>query len=285
VLVELKARFDEESNIGWARALEKEGVHVVYGLLGLKTHSKVALVVRREGATIRRYVHMATGNYNHVTAQLYTDFGLFTADEAIGAEATDLFNYLTGYSEKHDYQKLLVAPINTRARLEERIDREVDHARVGREARLIFKMNSLTDRRTIIALYEASRAGVQIDLIVRSVCCLRPGIPGVSANIRVRSVVGRFLEHSRIYYFANGGNEEVILGSADLMPRNLDRRVEVMFPVEPRHLVARLKQVLDIYLEDNVAARELDAAGTYAPVGRGPDEAARDSQLTLLNPR
>ncbi len=199
VLVELKARFDEESNIEWARALEAEGVHVVYGLLGLKTHSKIALVVRREGETIRRYVHLATGNYNPVTAHVYTDLGMFTCDEAIGADATDLFNYLTGYSAKTTYRKLLVAPVNMRERLEALIEREIEHANAGRKAHLIFKMNALVDKTMIRLLYEASQAGVRVDLLVRGICCLRPGVPGFSENIAVTSIVGRFLEHSRIY--------------------------------------------------------------------------------------
>ncbi|HLF02119.1 MAG TPA: polyphosphate kinase 1, partial [Anaerolineales bacterium] len=206
VLVELKARFDEESNITWAKKLEAEGVHVVYGLLGLKTHSKIALVVRKEGEGIRRYVHLATGNYNTVTAQLYTDLGLFTADDDIGADATDLFNYLTGYSAKKDYRKLLVAPINLRSRMEELIKREIEHQRKGGKGHLIFKMNALVDKPMIQLLYQASQAGVKVDLLVRSMCCLRPGVPGVSDNIRVISIVGRFLEHSRIYYFRNGGH-------------------------------------------------------------------------------
>ncbi len=217
VLVELKARFDEESNIEWARALEREGVHVVYGLMGLKIHSKVAMVVRREGELIRRYVHLATGNYNAVTASVYTDLGLLTCDPAIGADATDLFNYLTGYSAKSDYRKILLAPISLREQFEQLIKREIAHARAGRPARLILKVNALADPRIIRLLYEASRAGVAIDLIVRGVCTLLPGIPGVSENIRVRSIVGRFLEHSRIFYFWNDGREELYLGSADLM--------------------------------------------------------------------
>ncbi|MEE9189080.1 MAG: polyphosphate kinase 1, partial [Anaerolineales bacterium] len=232
VLVELKARFDEESNIGWARTMERQGVHVIYGLLGLKTHSKIALVVRKEGEHIRRYVHLATGNYNAVTALSYEDIGMFTCDDEIGADATDLFNYLTGYSTKQDYRKLLVAPVNLRERMTALIEREIEHQRTGEQGHLIFKMNSLVDKKMIKKLYEASMAGVKIDLIVRGMCCLRPGIEGVSDNIRVLSVVGRFLEHSRIYYFRNGGQEEILLGSADLMPRNIDNRVEVLFPVE-----------------------------------------------------
>ena len=263
-LVELKARFDEESNIHWARALEREGVHVVYGLLGLKTHSKIALVVRREGNSIRRYVHLSTGNYNQVTAQLYTDLGYFICDEQLGADATDLFNYLTGYSAKTNYRKLLVAPINLRDRLESLIRREIRHQQQGRQGRLIFKMNSLMDTSTIRLLYQASQAGVQIDLIVRGICSLRPGLEGISENIRVRSIVGRFLEHSRIFYFRNGGDEEIYLGSADLMPRNLNHRVEVLFPIESPRLVQYLREeVLAVYLSDNLKARIMLSDGSY----------------------
>ena len=225
VLVELKARFDEESNIEWARALEREGVHVVYGLLGLKIHCKVAMVVRREGDRIRRYVHMATGNYNAVTAHLYTDMGMFTCNEEIAEEVTHLFNYLTGYSSKDDYEKLLVAPVNMRKRLLEKIEREIGHSRHGQPGHLIFKMNALVDESIIRSLYRASQAGVKVELAIRGICCLRPGIPGVSDNITVSSILGRFLEHSRIYYFGNAGHPEIYIGSADLMPRNLIRRV------------------------------------------------------------
>jgi polyphosphate kinase len=264
VLVELKARFDEESNIGWAKKLESAGVHVIYGLLGLKTHSKIALVIRREGEGIRRYMHLGTGNYNAITAQLYEDLGMFTCDEAIGTDATDLFNYLTGYSSKTDYQKLLVAPINLRSRLKELIEREIDLAKSGETAHIIIKVNSLVDKAMIKLLYRASQAGVKIDLLIRGICCLRPGVEGVSDNIQVTSIVGRFLEHSRIYYFLNGGNEQVFLGSADLMPRNIDRRVEVLFPVEEPHLIRHLRdEVLDTYLSDNVKARRMKPDGCY----------------------
>ena len=228
VLVELKARFDEESNIEWARQLESEGVHVVYGLLGLKIHCKVALVVRKEGKSIRRYVHIGSGNYNATTAQQYTDVGLFTCDEEIGEDTTDLFNFLTGYSTKKDYKRLLVAPVNLRPRFEALIQREIEHQKKGRQGRIVFKMNALVDPGIIRALYRASQAGVSVDLLVRGVCCLIPGVPGISENISVRSVVGRFLEHSRLYGFHNGGKDELYIGSADLMPRNLDRRVEVL---------------------------------------------------------
>ena len=244
VLVELKARFDEESNIGWARMLEQEGVHVIYGLIGLKTHSKVALVIRKEANQIRRYLHVSTGNYNSVTAHVYEDLGLFTIDPKLGADASDLFNFLTGYSEKRDYRKLLVAPINLRTRFEALVQREIDHQRVGRSGRLILKTNALVDKRMIKLLYTASQAGVHIDLLVRGICCLRPGLKGISDNIRVISVVGRFLEHSRIYYFKNGGEEEIYLGSADLMPRNLNRRVEILFPVEDERYVRYLRDVV-----------------------------------------
>lgn len=284
VLVELKARFDEASNIGWAKRLEAAGVHVVYGLLGLKTHSKIALVVRKEGEGLRRYVHLATGNYNASTALGYTDIGLFTTDEAIGADATDLFNYLTGYSAKTDYRKLIVAPINLRSRMETLIQREMEHARQGEEAQLIFKINSLVDRAMIKLLYQASQAGVKIDLIVRGMCCLRPGVPGLSDTISVRSIVGRFLEHSRIYYFRNGGQEEVYLGSADLMTRNMDRRVEVLFPVENIRLIRHLRdEVLATYLADNVKARRLRPDGGYERVQPVAGQPVVNSQTWFLN--
>jgi len=286
VLVELKARFDEESNIHWARALEREGVHVVYGLLGLKTHCKIALVVRREGSSIRRYVHMATGNYNPVTAQLYTDLGYFTSDEDIGADATDLFNYLTGYSAKISYRKLLVAPINLRDRLEGLIRREMDHQQLGRRGHLILKMNSLMDKSIIRLLYQASQAGVQMDLIVRGICCLRPGLEGISENIRVVSIVGRFLEHSRIFYFRNGGEEEIYLGSADLMPRNLNHRVEALFPVESPKVVQYLRdEVLATYLADNTQARDMLSNGSYRRLAPNGDEPGINSQSWLLKYR
>jgi polyphosphate kinase len=264
VLVELKARFDEESNIGWARALEEVGVHVVYGLVGLKTHCKVTMVVRQEGEGIRRYLHLATGNYNALTSRIYEDVGLFTCDEEMGADATDLFNYLTGYSTKNEYRKLLVAPVSLRKKLEKMIQREIEHAQQGRKARLIFKANSLTDPEMIQLLYKASQAGVQVDLLVRGMCCLRPGIKGVSENIRVISIVGRYLEHSRLFYFQNDGKEEIYLGSADLMPRNLTHRVEVVFPIESKTHIRHLRdRVLETYLKDNSSARILQADGTY----------------------
>ncbi|HJS28040.1 MAG TPA: polyphosphate kinase 1 [Anaerolineales bacterium] len=282
-LVELKARFDEESNISWARLLEREGVHVVYGLLGLKTHSKVALVVREEGENIRRYIHLGTGNYNHITAQSYEDFSFFTCDPDIGADATDLFNYLTGYSNKKDYRKLLVAPINLRDRIEELIRQEIEHKKSGGSGQLIFKMNSLVDKPIIRLLYDASCAGVKIDLIVRGICCLKPGIQGVSENIRIISVVGRFLEHSRIYYFQNGGDEKVYMGSADLMPRNLNRRVEVLFPIEEKGLIRNVRDViLETYLKDNRRARLMQPDGSYVRLQPGSKEKAVDSQNDLI---
>ena len=271
-LVELKARFDEESNIEWARALERAGVHVVYGLIGLKIHCKIALVVRREQDRIARYVHLATGNYNEVTAHLYTDLGMFTADEEVADDVSDLFNYLTGYSEKTDYQRLLVAPVNLRERFESLVEREIRHAKAGHKGHLIFKMNSLVDPKLIRSLYKASRAGVKVELLVRGICCLRPGLPGISENIEVISIVGRFLEHSRIYYFRNGGEEQVYIGSADLMPRNIDHRVEVLVPVRDPGMIRRLRdQVLAAYLRDNVKARHMNASGAYTrrrPNGR-----------------
>jgi polyphosphate kinase len=285
-LVELKARFDEESNIEWARAMERQGVHVVYGLLGLKVHSKITLVVRQEGDTIRRYVHLGTGNYNPLTAHLYTDLGMFTADEDIGADASDLFNYLTGYSSKKDYRKLLVAPINLRQRFQEMIQREIEHQQHSGNGHLVFKMNSLEDPDMVRHLYAASQAGVKVDLLVRGICCLRPGVPGVSDNIRVISIVGRFLEHSRIYYFHNAGEEEIYLGSADLMSRNLIRRVEVLFTVEDRRLVRHLRDhVLEVYLSDNVKSREMTADGTYHRRTAAPTEEPFSSQDWFLSRR
>ncbi len=275
VVVELKARFDEESNIEWARALEREGVHVVYGLIGLKIHAKVLLIVRRVGDSIKRYVHLSTGNYNPVTAHLYTDLGLMTCDDQISSDVSDLFNYLTGYSAKTDYRKLLVAPINLRERLEALIRREISHQGQGRTGHIILKTNALVDERIIMLLYEASQAGVQVDLLVRGICCLRPGIKGVSENIRVISIVGRYLEHSRILYFRNAGNEEIYMGSADLMPRNLDRRVEVLFPIEDPGLNRYIREeLLDTYLNDSVRARLMLPDGTYVRMQTGIEEDA-----------
>ena len=264
VLLELKARFDEESNIGWARKLEEAGVHVVYGLVGLKTHSKIGMVIRQEGERLRRYVHLATGNYNHFTSSLYEDIGIFTCDEAIGADATDLFNFLTGFSAQTEYRKLFVAPVNLRQKLEALVQREIEHAKKGNKARLIFKMNSIVDPQMIQLMYTASQAGVKVDLFVRGMCCLRPGVKDVSENIRVISVVGRYLEHSRVYYFQNNGKEEIYLGSADLMQRNLDHRVEVVFPVErPEHIQHLRENVLAVYFRDNMRARVMQPDGTY----------------------
>jgi polyphosphate kinase len=278
VLLELKARFDEESNIEWAKALEREGVHVIYGLVGLKVHSKIALVVRREGDIMRRYVHLGTGNYNPLTARMYTDLSLFTCDEQIGADATDLFNYLTGYSAKTDFRKLLVAPVSLRRRMEGLILREIEIAKHGGKGHLIFKMNALEDPEMIKLLYRASQAGVQVDLLVRGLCCLRPGVPGVSDRIRVSSVIGRFLEHSRIYYFRNGGHEEVFLGSADLMLRNLSHRIEIVFPVESPSLVHRIRhEILEVYLADDVNAYQAHSDGSYTRAPRSETAGGVDS--------
>lgn len=279
-LVELKARFDEESNIEWARRLEQAGVHVVYGMVGLKTHCKLTLIVRREGKVLQRYVHLATGNYNPTTSRIYTDLGLFTCADEIADDATNLFNSLTGYSQFTDYDCLLVAPLNLRKRMLKLVRRETAHAKAGRAARIIAKLNSLTDIALIRALYQASQAGVSIDLIVRGICMLRPGVPQVSENIRVRSIVGRFLEHSRIFYFLNNGKEEVYIGSADLMYRNLSRRVEVLTPIKDATLRAVLKDtVLAFYLKDNVNARELRAEGTYVRVKPVDGDKRFDSQI------
>lgn len=283
-LVELKARFDEENNIEWAKRLEESGVHVVYGIVGLKTHCKVALVVRREGDEMRRYVHVATGNYNPVTANFYTDLSLFTADEDIGADATDLFNFLTGFSRQKEYRSMLVSPTALRERTLGLIRREAEHARAGRPARIVVKINRLADTRLIGALYEASQAGVPVDLIVRGICMLKPGVPGLSENIRVRSVVGRFLEHSRAYYFENGGDEELYTGSADWMPRNFDRRVETIAPVRDARLKKYLKDVLlAAYLRDDVKARVLGADGRYRPVESDAGGERFNSQLYFMD--
>ena len=285
VLVELKARFDEENNIVWARALERAGVHVVYGLVGLKTHGKLTMVVRREPNGIVRYVHMSTGNYNAVTARVYTDYGYFTADPEIGADVSDLFNALTGYSLKTTYNKLLVAPGAMRQGILDRIYREIEQHKLHGNGYVAFKMNQLVDKACIRALYEASQAGVKIDLQVRGICCLRPGIAGVSENIRVTSIVGRFLEHVRVYYFRNGGDEEFYLGSADLMPRNLDRRVEQLFPVEDAGMKEALWQLLSIQLRDNVKMRQMLPDGSYERVKPLPGEEINDSQQWLVDHR
>lgn len=263
VLVELKARFDEENNIIWARKLEQAGCHVIYGLVGLKTHSKITLVVRREEDGIRRYVHLGTGNYNDSTAKLYTDMGLLTCNKAIGEDATAVFNMLSGYSEPAVWNKLAVAPLWLRDRFTEIIERETEFAKAGKKAFIKAKMNSLCDAKIIASLYEASAAGVQIDLVVRGICCLKTGIPGVSENIHVRSIVGDFLEHSRIFYFHNNGHEEVYMGSADWMPRNLDKRVEILFPVEDETLKAEVIHILTIQLQDTLKAHIMQPDGTY----------------------
>ncbi len=280
VLVELRARFDEANNITWARTLEDYGVHVAYGSALLKTHTKTAMVVRREPDGIRRYVHIGSGNYNSRTARLYTDVGLFTCSPSIGADVSDLFNSLTGISRQRLYRKLLVAPANMRERFIELIQRESAHAQAGRGGRIIAKMNALVDAETIDALYAASVAGVEIDLIVRGICCLRPGLPGVSSRIRVTSVVGRFLEHSRVWQFGNGGEDELYIGSADWMPRNFLRRVEAVAPVEVPRLRERLRRLLQTYLEDNRQAWELDADGRYHQ--RLPSGDVLASQARLL---
>ena len=268
VLVELKARFDEENNIIWAKMLEKAGCHVIYGLVGLKTHSKITLVVRREEDGIRRYVHLGTGNYNDSTAKLYTDCGIMTCSEAIGEDATAVFNMLSGYSEPKNWNRLSLAPIWLRNKFLSLILRETEHAKEGRPARIIAKMNSLCDQEVIAALYEASAAGVKIELIIRGICCLKVGIPKVSENISVRSIVGTFLEHSRIFYFENGGLEELYMGSADWMPRNLDKRVEILFPVEDEDLKEEVKHILDIQLADTLKAHELKPDNTYEKIDK-----------------
>ncbi len=283
VLLELKARFDEENNIEWTRKLEDEGVHVVYGVLGLKTHAKMCLVVRREEGGIRRYVHLGTGNYNPVTSRMYTDVSFFTCDPATGADVSDLFNSLTGYSRKDAYTKLLVAPQLMRRQILERIEREIQRQKDKGDGYLAFKMNALVDKPCIQALYRASQAGVTIDLQVRGVCGLRPGIPGISETITVTSVVGRFLEHARLYYFRNGGEEELFLGSADLMPRNLDRRVEILFPIESPHLRKELvEDLLQVALQDTVKSRQLLSNGHSTRLHLLPDQAPMNSQEWFL---
>lgn len=284
VLVELKARFDEENNIEWARKLEDEGVHVVYGVRGLKTHAKVCLIVRREPEGIRRYVHLGTGNYNVITSRIYTDASYFTCDEAICSDVSDLFNSLTGYSRKNSYSKLLVAPTMLRQQILDRIERETNRHRQHGDGYIAFKMNALVDTQCIQALYDASQAGVRVDLQVRGICCLRPGLSGISETITVTSVVGRFLEHARIYYFHNGGHKDVLMGSADLMPRNLDHRVEVIFPVEdPQWREVIINEILGVGLRDNVQARRLLADGTYERVQLATGEVGLNSQQWLLD--
>ena len=281
VLVELKARFDEEHNIVWAKMLERAGCHVIYGLVGLKTHSKITLVVRREEDGIRRYVHLGTGNYNDSTAKLYTDMGLLTCSEPIGEDATAVFNMLSGYSEPANWNKLSLAPLWLRERFLAMIRREMEYAKNGEPAHIIAKMNSLCDPEMIAALYEASAAGVKIELIIRGICSLRVGIPGISENISVRSIVGTFLKHSRIYYFLNGGQEEVYLASADWMPRNLDRRVEILFPIENELLKKEVLHVLEIQLQDTIKAQIKQPDGTYEKVDRR-GKAALCSQIYFM---
>jgi polyphosphate kinase len=283
VLLELKARFDEENNITWARALEDEGVHVVYGVLGLKTHAKVCMVVRRDADGMQRFVHLGTGNYNTVTSRTYADLSYFTCDPVIAADVSDLFNALTGYSRKGAYRNLLVAPLSMRQEMLARIERETVRQQQFGDGYLAFKLNALVDKQCIDALYRASQAGVRIELQVRGICCLRPGVPGLSENIRVTSIVGRFLEHTRIYYFRNGGDEEVFLGSADLMPRNLDRRVETLFPVlTPQLRRTVIDDILAVHLRDTVNAQQLVPDGRYQHVTPAPGEPPLDSQEWFL---
>jgi polyphosphate kinase len=284
VLVELKARFDEENNIFWARELEKVGAHVVYGLVGLKTHAKMTLVVRKEYDGVKKYVHLATGNYNASTAKLYTDLGMFTTDEDICSDVSDIFNFLTGYSKQSEFKKLLVAPVNLRSKLMNMIKREIKNVKEGKPARIIWKINSLVDPALISGIYEASTFGVKIDLIVRGICCLVPGVKGLSENIKVRSIVGRYLEHSRIFYLLNDGNEELYLSSADIMQRNLDRRVEISWPIDdPRIKDHLVNTILNIYLKDNVKARELNSEMSYTTLKPIENEKAVYSQEWLMN--
>lgn len=283
-LVEIKARFDEENNILWAKRLEIAGCHVIYGLVGLKTHGKLLLVVRREEDGIKRYVHMGTGNYNDVTARFYTDLGLFTANPHYGADTSAVFNMLSGYSRLSTLHKFHVAPVNLRQRFSEMILQEAANARNGIPSRIIIKANSIVDHEIISALYEASQAGVHVDLIVRGICCLRPGIPGISDRITVRSIVGRLLEHSRIYYFANSGEDRIYLASADLMDRNLDRRVEVMFPVEDPEARQNVKNILELYLRDTVKARVLNRDGSYTRVDKRGKESFNSQEYLTLHP-
>jgi polyphosphate kinase len=282
VLVELKARFDERNNILWARRLETHGIHVVYGFADLKTHAKLCLVVRQESDGMQRYVHIGTGNYNPDTAKVYTDLGIFTSDPDIVADVSEVFNYLTGYSNQKDYRSVIVAPVQLRTRLTELISREAEHAREGRPARIVMKVNAVTDDQMIRVLYRASQAGVEIDLIARGICSLRPGIPGISETIRVRSIVGRFLEHSRIYWFQNGGQDEMYIGSADLMERNLDRRVEALVPIRDPEILEHLRDVvLNAYLRDSDRAFVLDSAGGYSRPGSAAAGAFNSQQFLL----
>jgi polyphosphate kinase len=284
-VVEIKARFDEEANISWARKLEQAGCHVMYGLVGLKTHAKMALVVRAEAGGIRRYCHIGTGNYNPKTARTYEDFGLFTADPEVGADATDLFNVLTGYSRQTSYRRLLVAPQGVRAGIIDRIERQADRVRAGKPARIQFKVNSIVDERVIDALYRASQAGVRVDIVVRGICALRPGVPGLSENIHVRSILGRFLEHSRIFHFAGG--EQYWIGSADMMHRNLDRRVEVLVRVADPPLAGALGDVLDSALDPATRCWVLapDGSWTASPSADADVGTVRDHQVELMHRR
>ncbi|WP_019506920.1 polyphosphate kinase 1 [Pleurocapsa sp. PCC 7319] len=282
VLVEIKARFDEENNIIWAKKLEKSGVHVVYGVTGLKTHTKITLVVRQEKEQIRRYVHIGTGNYNPKTAKIYTDLGLLSCREELGADLTDLFNFLTGYSRQKSYRKLLVAPVSLRDRMIEMINREAENCRQGKTGRIVAKMNSLVDQQVIQTLYQASQAGVEIDLIVRGICCLRPGLPKFSDNIRVISIIGRFLEHSRIFYFHNNGQEEIYIGSADWMTRNLSRRVEAVTPIDSPEIFGDLQEILGVMLADNRKAWELQSDGTFIQRKPKKDEEIRSTHDTFM---
>jgi polyphosphate kinase len=280
-LVELKARFDEDNNIQWAKHLERSGVHVVYGVIGLKTHTKIVLVVRKEKERLRSYVHIGTGNYNSKTSRLYTDLGLLSARPELGQDLVELFNYLTGFSKQQSFRKLLVAPVSLRKGMEQLIRREIEHAHQGRGGSIKAKMNSLVDPGIIALLYEASQAGVTIQLIIRGMCSLYPGLEGISENISVVSIIGRFLEHSRIFWFNNGGEPEVFIGSADLMPRNLDRRVEAVAPIEEPDLRAQLEGLLERYLTDNRGAWDMQTDGTF--IQRHPDGEERNSQLQLMD--
>ena len=279
-LVELKARFDEDNNIQWARQLERSGVHVVYGVLGLKTHTKIMLVVRKEKGALRSYVHIGTGNYNSKTSSLYTDIGLLSARPELGQDLVELFNYLTGFSKQQSFRRLLVAPVTLRKGMEALIEREISHARAGGVGAIRAKMNALVDPAIIALLYEASQAGVTIDLIIRGMCCLRPGVAGVSENIRVVSIIGRFLEHSRLFWFGNNGEPEIFFGSADWMPRNLDRRVEAVTPVDDPKLRAQLERLLDAYFSDNCSAWDMHSDGTF--VQRQPEGEPRSAQIDLI---
>ncbi|WP_106848111.1 RNA degradosome polyphosphate kinase [Blastococcus sp. Marseille-P5729] len=282
VLGEIKARFDEEANISWARALERAGCHVVYGIVGLKTHCKTALVVRQEGGSLRRYCHIGTGNYNPKTARLYEDLGLLTADPDVGADLTDLFNVLTGYSRQQQYRKLLVAPHGVRSGLIERIEREAEHARSGREAHIIIKSNHIVDEASIDALYRASQDGVRVDLVIRTNCSVRPGVPGLSENIRVRSIVGRFLEHSRVAYFRNAGEPEIFIGSADLMHRNLDRRVEVLVRVDDQYAKTRITRMIRRLMDDDIIGWDLQPDGTWINSADRSDGVMVDAQVEQI---